>query len=56
MINALYQNPVVEHMKAGNEYYVCAKTFLFYEPIKVKDEVKNIFISFGGADPQKLYR
>ena len=25
---------------------------MFYEPIKIKEKVHNIFISFGGADPQ----
>lgn len=52
VINALYQDPLVPQMKSGKNYYICAKTFMFYEPISIKDEVKNIFISFGGADPQ----
>ena len=25
---------------------------MFYEPIKIKESVKRVFISFGGADPQ----
>ena len=25
---------------------------MFYEPIKIKEKVKKVFISFGGADPQ----
>ena len=25
---------------------------MFYEPISIKDKVKKVFISFGGADPQ----
>ena len=25
---------------------------MFYEPIKIKEEVKRVFIAFGGADPQ----
>lgn len=25
---------------------------MFYEPINIKDKVKRVFISFGGADPQ----
>ena len=25
---------------------------MFYEPIKIKENVKKVFISFGGADPQ----
>jgi len=52
IINALYENPLVEHMKAGERYYICPKTFLFYQPIKIRNKVEDIFISFGGADPQ----
>ncbi|WP_320045959.1 cytidylyltransferase domain-containing protein [uncultured Ilyobacter sp.] len=52
VINALYQDPTIDHMKTGEKYYICAKTFMFYEAIKIKEEVKKIFISFGGADPQ----
>lgn len=52
VINALYQNPTVPQMKAGEDFYICGKTFLFYEPIEIKNDVKNVFISFGGADPQ----
>lgn len=52
VINALYQDPLVNQMKAGKDYYICAKTFMFYDKIDVKDKVENIFISFGGADPQ----
>ena len=25
---------------------------MFYEPIKIQEQVKSVFISFGGADPQ----
>lgn len=52
VINALYQNPTVSQMMAGEDYYICAKTFLFYNPVKIRENVKKIFISFGGADPQ----
>lgn len=52
VINALYQEPFIKQMKSGKDYYICAKTFMFYEKINIKDNVKNIFISFGGADPQ----
>lgn len=52
VINALYQNPTVPQMKAGEDFYICGKTFLFYEPIVINNIVKNVFISFGGADPQ----
>ncbi len=52
VINALYQDPSVPQMKAGKDYYICSKTFMFYKEININEEVKNIFISFGGADPQ----
>lgn len=52
VVNALYQDPLVPQMKAGKDYYICAKTFMFYEHIKIKDNVESVFISFGGADPQ----
>ncbi|MDA3048645.1 cytidylyltransferase domain-containing protein [Campylobacter sp. JMF_08 NE1] len=52
VFNALYCNSDMSQIKAGEIYYICPKLFLFYEPIKIKEKVKNIFISFGGADPQ----
>lgn len=52
IINALYQNSEIPNMKAGEKYYISAKTFMFYDPIKIKKNVEKVFISFGGADPQ----
>lgn len=52
VVNALYQSPTISNMKAGEKYYICAKTFLFYQPIKINNNVNKVFISFGGADPQ----
>ena len=52
VINALYQNPLLTQMRAGSAYYICAKTFMFYDAIVIKEEVTQVFISFGGADPQ----
>ena len=52
VFNALYQDDSLPQVKAGEKYYISAKTFMFYEPIEIKDEVKRVFISFGGADPQ----
>lgn len=52
VFNALYSESDLKQVKAGEKYYICSKTFLFYNPIEIKDEVKNVFISFGGADPQ----
>lgn len=52
VFNALYHDDSLPQVKAGEKYYISAKTFMFYEPIEIKDEVKKVFISFGGADPQ----
>lgn len=52
IINALYQEPLVSQMKSGKDYYICAKAFMFYNHIDIKKHVSNVFISFGGADPQ----
>lgn len=52
VFNALYEDHEFPQIYAGEQYYICGKTFMFYEPIKIKDKVRRIFISFGGADPQ----
>lgn len=52
VFNALYQNIELPQVKSGEQYYISAKTFMFYQPIQIKEKVKNVFISFGGADPQ----
>lgn len=52
VFNALYRQDDLPQVKAGEKYYISAKTFMFYEPIKIKDKVQKVFISFGGADPQ----
>lgn len=52
VFNALFHEESLPQVKAGEKYYISAKTFMFYEPIEIKPEVKNVFISFGGADPQ----
>lgn len=52
VFNALYQSSDQPQVKAGEQYYIASKTFMFYEPIKIKDKVERVFISFGGADPQ----
>ena len=52
IFNALYADSEVPQMYAGEKYYICGKTFTFYEPIKIKEKVKRVFIAFGGADPQ----
>jgi CMP-N-acetylneuraminic acid synthetase/spore coat polysaccharide biosynthesis predicted glycosyltransferase SpsG len=52
VINALFHEDVYPQVHSGEKYYISGKTFMFYEPIEIKDTVKRVFISFGGADPQ----
>ena len=52
VFNALLNEADLPQVKAGEKYYISGKTFMFYEPIKIRDKVKRVFISFGGADPQ----
>lgn len=52
VVNALYHEEKFAQMKAGENYYIPPKLFLFYQPINIKDRVEKVFISFGGADPQ----
>lgn len=52
VFNALFHEEDMPQVKAGEKYYISGKTFMFYEPIKIKEKVKRVFISFGGADPQ----
>lgn len=52
VFNALFKDNEFPQVHAGEKYYISGKTFMFYHPIEIKEEVKNVFISFGGADPQ----
>lgn len=52
VFNALFHDSQYPQIKAGEKYYISGKTFMFYEPITIKNEVENVFVSFGGADPQ----
>ena len=52
VFNALYHDGDLPQVKAGEKYYISGKTFMFYKPIEIKDNVQRVFISFGGADPQ----
>ena len=52
VFNALYHQDDLPQVKAGEKYYISGKTFMFYKSIKIKEKVKKVFISFGGADPQ----
>lgn len=51
VINALFEEGNLSNGLYGEDYYIAPKLFLFYEPIVVKDEVKKVFVSFGGSDP-----
>ena len=52
VFNALYHDAEIPQMYAGEKYYICGKTFMFYSPIMIKDKVERVFVGFGGADPQ----
>ena len=51
VINALYENSNIPNAFCGDQYYISPKSFLFYPPIKIRDKVSNVFICFGGSDP-----
>ena len=52
VFNALFNDRELPQVYAGEKYYISGKTFMFYKPIEIKEHVKRVFISFGGADPQ----
>lgn len=52
VFNALYKDSNISQIHAGENYYICPKIFLFYDPIEIANKVKNVLITFGGADPQ----
>lgn len=52
VFNALYHQDDLPQVKPGEKYYISGKTFMFYNPIVIREKVKKVFISFGGADPQ----
>ena len=52
VFNALFAESESSNIYAGEKYYISGKTFMFYEPIEIKEHVHRVFISFGGADPQ----
>lgn len=52
VFNALFRDSEFPQVYAGEKYYIAGKTFMFYEPIEIKDRVRRVFVSFGGADPQ----
>lgn len=51
VINALYETSTCDNVRAGSQYYIVPKLFLIYDPIVIHESVKNVLITFGGADP-----
>ena len=52
VFNALINKKDNPNCYVGEKYYIAGKMFMFFDPIVIKDKVKKMFISFGGADPQ----
>lgn len=52
VFNALFQKQDISKVKAGEAYYIAPKLFMFYQPIQIRENVKNVLLTFGGADPQ----
>ena len=51
VFNALFEKETKGNIYSGDKYYTCDEAFLMYEPRRINETVKNIFVSFGGADP-----
>ena len=47
VINALLSKNDLPQVKAGEQYYISGKTFMFYEPIKINETVGGIPSSHG---------
>lgn len=52
VFNALFSTADEPNVRAGEKYYISGRLFNFYRPITVRERVRDVFISFGGADPQ----
>ena len=52
VFNALFSEDDAPNVRSGERYYISSKLFMFYHPAPVRDKVRDVFISFGGADPQ----
>lgn len=51
VFNALYDKNCTGNTKSGADYYIVPKLFLLCDPIEIHDSVKNVLVTFGGADP-----
>ena len=52
VFNALYSCSSEKNVCSGELYYIAPKMFTYYNPTKIKEKVENVFVCFGGADPQ----
>lgn len=52
VINALYENKKERNVVCGSRFFIVPKLFLIFNPIIIRKKVKNIVVTFGGADPK----
>ncbi len=52
VFNALYPGHASGNVYGGEKYYIAPKMFMMYQPASIRKNVEQVFISFGGADPQ----
>lgn len=52
VFNALYEGNFASNIRTGFNYYIAPKQFLMCEPIVINEKVRNVLITFGGADPK----
>ena len=51
VFNALYDENCAGNARSGADYYIVPKLFLLCDPIEIHDRVRNVLVTFGGADP-----
>ncbi len=57
VINALYRSRLAApHVHSGEPYFCLRNEFRASRPHEIRDEVKNVLLSFGGTDPADLTR
>lgn len=52
VFNALFGEEDAPNVRAGEKYYIASRPFMFHSPRPLRDRVRDVFVSFGGADPQ----
>ncbi len=52
VFNAMNSSESSSNVYGGEKYYIAPKLFMAYQPVAPRPAVSNVFISFGGADPQ----